>query len=301
MNNALVNIVSKILEKVRRIGFKLADEKEINYGVQLTFEKNGKTIKLNIYHSQKKGYSFVFPKTKDSSEKKMLENLIEYFRNKDKKEEHDYKIWLGTDESGKGDFFGALCVAGFVSDNLINERLKSVGIQDSKNLSDERIERLAKYLYANFKDKITAIVLMPNKYNELYEKFSLQRKKLNHLLAWMHGRIILDSYKNHKFDAAIIDKFVDKRVILSSLKDLKNIKIVMKVKGESDMAVAAASVIARYHFVQSIKRLEIKYGMKFPKGASEKVKETARDFIKKFGKEKLRDIAKIHFKTYNDL
>ncbi len=297
----LLKIVKQILEKSQKIGFILTDEKAINYGVQLVFTKNGKTVKLNIYYSTKKGYSFVFPPSKDSSEKKMLENLIAYFKNNQKPQEHNFGLWLGTDESGKGDFFGALCAAGFVADKSIVHKLKEMNINDSKTLNDTQIEKMAKFLYANFRDRIQTIVLSPPKYNELYQKFSLQKKKLNHLLAWMHGRIIVDLHRKHRFEIAIVDKFVDKKVIVSSLKDLKDIKLLVKTKAESDVAVAAASIIARYHFVQSIKQLETRYKMDFPKGASNKVIEAANLFAKKYGKERLKEVAKIHFKTYNNI
>ena len=301
MNIMLTEFMKKFLKKSSKIGFTLIDEREINYGVQLVFEKNEKVIKLNIYHSAKKGYSYVFPHGKDSSEKKMLGNLITYFKSLQTEVEHNYNIWLGTDESGKGDFFGALCAAGFIADKTIVKKLKDAGIADSKTLNDANIEKKAKFLYANYKDRIETVVLMPKKYNELYEKFSLQKKKLNHLLAWMHGRIILNLYKKHPFETAIVDKFVDKKVIVSSLKDLKNIKIIVRTKAESDVAVAAASIIARYHFVQSIKMLERKYGINFPKGASKKVNEAGKIFMEKFGKEKMKEVAKIHFKTYTNL
>jgi ribonuclease HIII len=301
MHDKLKDIIKKILEKTSKTGFRLVDEKNIAYGIQLVFEKNERIIKMNVYYSEKKGYSFVFPSSKDSSEKRALESLVTYLKIKDKTEEHNFSVWLGTDESGKGDFFGALSAAGFVADKKIAMILKEKGVTDSKTLSDTQVEKITKFLYANFGNRIESLVLMPEKYNELYRKFSLQKKKLNHLLAWMHGRIILNLYKKHPFDSAIVDKFVDKKVIVSSLKDLKNIKIITRTKAESDPAVAAASIIARYHFVQSIKMLERKYKMTFPKGASQKVIEAGKNFVELYGKERLKEVAKIHFKTYNNL
>ena len=301
MKKELVEIVEKILDKTQKIGFLLINEKEINYGVQLTFFKNNVEIKLNIYHSEKKGYSMVFGQSKDSPEKQMLQSVINYAKAPSVKPEHSHNLWLGTDESGKGDFFGALCTAGFVSDKKIARELIQKGITDSKKLSDKQIVTYAEFIYKRYKNNIATIVLMPAKYNELYQKFVLQKKKLNQLLAWMHGRIIVDLHKKHNFDAAIVDKFADKRVITSSLKELNNIKIITRVRAESDPAVAAASIIARYHFLRSLKILKNKFNITFPKGASNIVVATAKDFSKKFGKSELNEVAKIHFKTYDKI
>lgn len=301
MKKELIQITEKILSKTQKIGFLLDNEKEINYGVQLTFLKNGIEVKLNIYHSDKKGYSFVFAQSKDFSEKRMLQSVINYIKSSSSTGKHSHNIWLGTDESGKGDFFGALCAAGFIADKNIAEIIVHKGIADSKTLSDKQIISYAEFLYKNYKDNIATIVLMPAKYNELYQKFALQKKKLNQLLAWMHGRIIIDLHKKKPVDVAIVDKFASERVILSSLKDLKKIKIVAKIKAESDPAVAAASIIARYHFLQSLKILKNKFGMEFPKGASDKVIKTAKIFSENFSKERLKEVAKIHFKTYDKI
>ncbi|MCK4312822.1 MAG: ribonuclease HIII, partial [Candidatus Cloacimonetes bacterium] len=74
-----------------------------------------------------------------------------------------------------------------------------------------------------------------------------------------------------------------------------------QIKAEEDLAVASASIIARFHFLNGIRDLSEKFGIEFPKGASEKVLETSGEFVKKYSKEKLNEVAKIHFKTYEKI
>ena len=211
--------------------------------------------------------------------------------------DHNWKIWAGTDESGKGDFFGALAVCGFiVKENNVAD-LKKLGVKDCKLLSDPELIKIAEKLYKNYKNNIEVLILQPAKYNELYTKFRQGNKKLNEMLAWMHSRVILNLNEKHKFEGAVVDKFASDRVLIGSLKDMKNVKLVHKIRAEEDIAVAAASIIARYHFLNSISTLSRKYQLEFPKGASEKVIKIGKEFAEKFSKDRLNEVAKIHFKT----
>ena len=107
-------------------------------------------------------------------------------------------------------------------------------------------------------------------------KFRQGNKKLNEMLAWMHARVILNLNEKHKFEGAVVDKFASDRVLTGSLKDMKGVKLIHKVRAEDDIAVAAASIIARYHFLNSIKLISNKFQLEFPKGASAKVIEIGR-------------------------
>ncbi|HGY11075.1 MAG TPA: ribonuclease HIII, partial [Desulfobacterales bacterium] len=215
--------------------------------------------------------------------------------------DHNWKIWAGTDESGKGDFFGPLVVCGFICKTPMLSTLKKIGVKDSKLLKDKDIVYIANQLYAKFSPFIESIVLMPEKYNKLYEKFRSQNQKLNELLAWMHARVILNLHEKHNFEGAVVDKFSNDNTLKSSLKDINQIKLLHKFKGEEDVAVAAASVLARYLFLKSMSEMEKKYEMIFPKGAGKNVKSAAENFVRVFGKAKLRNVSKIHFKTYDDI
>ncbi|MDY6915211.1 MAG: ribonuclease HIII, partial [Candidatus Cloacimonadota bacterium] len=210
---------------------------------------------------------------------------------------HKWGIWCGSDESGKGDFFGPLVAAAFVVKKNELSELLATGVKDSKKITDKNITEITQQLYGKYNKRIKIVVLNPAKYNQLYAKFRQQGKKLNELLAWMHARLILDLHKEFDFSGAVVDKFTSNRNLMASLKDLQQIRIKNVVRAEQDPAVAAASIIARYHFLQNMQMLENKYQMKFPKGANYNVIKTAQSFSQKYGKDKLKEVAKINFKT----
>ncbi|OJU81101.1 MAG: ribonuclease HIII [Chlamydia sp. 32-24] len=200
---------------------------------------------------------------------------------------------IGIDESGKGDFFGPLCVAGvFAFDEQITE-LKKIGVKDSKGLNDQAIAKIAQKIKKNCLHHIVKI--NPYKYNELY----LQFKNLNYLLGWGHATVIEQMIGKSHCHKVIIDQFANEYVVINALKR-KNLEVELtqRHKGEEDIVVAAASILARDTFVNGLLELEEKYGVKLPKGASALTKTAALNFIKKFGKEELHHVCKVHFKTY---
>lgn len=200
--------------------------------------------------------------------------------------------YIGTDESGKGDFFGPLVTAGVLISPELKNKFIELGIKDSKKLDDKTITKLSAHIRNSAVHSI--VVIMPEKYNQLYSSF----KNLNKLLAWGHARVIENILEKKQCTYALSDKFGDESLIQNALMKLgQKINLVQRVRGESDIAVAAASVIARAEFVKRMNELSIKYGIDFPKGASDKVVEAARDFCNKFGKDNIDKIAKTHFKT----
>lgn len=207
-----------------------------------------------------------------------------------------YSTYIGTDESGKGDFFGPLCVAAVLIDENNRQLFIDMGIKDSKTLKDEQMVKMALQIQ---KHSTYSVVAMSNtKYNELYRKF----KNLNKLLAWGHARVIENILEKKPCEYALSDKFGDESLIQNALiKEGKKIKLDQRVRAESDIAVAAASVLARATFVQKMKQMENFYGCKFPKGCSSQVKTSAKHFIEKYGKQRLEEVCKAHFKTYNEV
>ena len=203
---------------------------------------------------------------------------------------------IGTDESGKGDFFGPLVIAGVLVDEKNAEKFHQLGIKDSKKLSDKKMLSLAVEIKKSAPHSIIAI--SNSKYNELYANI----KNLNRLLAWGHARAIENVLINNHCEYALSDKFGDEGLIKSDgKKNGRSIRLEQMCKAESDIAVAAASVLARAVFVQKMKDMENSYGIVFPKGCSGLVKTAAAEFIQKYGKEKLKEVCKAHFKTYNEV
>lgn len=200
---------------------------------------------------------------------------------------------IGIDESGKGDYFGPLVIAAVFVDLTTQGELRLMEVRDSKRLSDGRVLEMAPDIKTICPHSVIAIG--PQKYNELYAKI----KNLNRLLAWGHAKALeMLLERGVTCERAISDQFGDERLILNALQE-KGRKIVLeqRTKAESDLAVAAASILARAEFLLRLKRLSGEVGTTLPKGASPAVELAARMIIKKHGQDRLGTVAKLHFKT----
>jgi ribonuclease HIII len=208
---------------------------------------------------------------------------------------------LGVDESGKGDFFGPLCVAGAYVNASVVKALKDAGVRDSKMIgSDKRIRDLAE-LIRDTPGCITTVVPIGNEaYNRLYKTMH----SVNAILAWGHARVIENlMLQKHRMNPppvrAISDQFAsDKATVAKALMSLgRQVELLQRHKAESDLAVAAASILARNEFVTRLAALEKHYEMRLPKGGSAAVDSAAKDFVAKHGAEKLPLVAKMHFRN----
>jgi len=212
----------------------------------------------------------------------------------------DCRPHIGVDESGKGDFFGPLCVAAVYTDETSVEALQKMKVRDSKAIpSDAEIARIAASIRTAVQGRFSVLVLKPETYNNLYGRIG----NLNRLLAWGHARVIENTLeKVPDCPRALSDQFGNERLIKNALME-RGRKIVMeqRTKGESDIAVAAASILARDAFVHGVKQLEQILRLPLPKGASAAVKEAGAKILAEQGKEKLCMVCKTHFKTYREL
>jgi ribonuclease HIII len=208
---------------------------------------------------------------------------------------------MGVDESGKGDFFGPLCIAGvYVNEKVVNA-WKDAGIRDSKNIgSDKKIKELAE-LIEDTPGCVTTVVAIGNeRYNGLYQKM----RSVNTMLAWGHARVIENLMgQRHRMNPlpvrAISDQFASsKDTVAKALMTMgREIELVQRHRAEEDLAVAAASILARHEFVTRMDAMGKQFGMVFPKGASAAVDAAAKEFITKHGVENLPKVAKMHFRT----
>lgn len=199
---------------------------------------------------------------------------------------------IGIDESGKGDFFGPLCIAGVYADSEGIKRLKSIGVKDSKDISDSQIIVIGNKIKQNFIHHIVKI--NPLKYNELYSQFG----NLNHLLAWGHATAIEQLLLKTKCSNVIVDQFADERVVIRALARKKlELTLTQRHRAEEDLVVAAASILARQTFLEGLHKLGEQFAITLPKGASSKTVKMGREFVQKNGKEMLNQVAKMHFKT----
>lgn len=205
---------------------------------------------------------------------------------------------IGTDESGKGDYFGPLVIAGLWVDKSLEVSLANLGVRDSKQLTDRRCQELALKIREMCSGKYQVVEISPEKYNQLYEQFLREKKNLNHLLAWGHARAIESLLGRQNCKQAIADQFGDEKYIASKLMEKgKTLNLVQTPKAERFISVAAASVLARDHFVSRLNQLSKEAGVNLPKGASSEVIEAAKQIMQKSGADALRKFAKLHFKT----
>lgn len=208
---------------------------------------------------------------------------------------------IGVDESGKGDFFGPMCVAGVYVNEAVINAWKDAGVRDSKNISsDKKISDLAK-LVRETPGCVTTVVPIGNEaYNRLYAKM----KSVNTVLAWGHARVIENLMgQQHRMNPppvrAISDQFASsKSVVEKSLMSLgRSIELVQRHKAEADLAVAAASILARDEFVKRLAALGKAYEVELPKGAGANVDALAKELFTAHGADSLAKIAKMHFRT----
>ncbi len=206
-----------------------------------------------------------------------------------------YEPHFGIDESGKGDFFGPLVVAGVYVNAEIAKTLKDAGVQDSKAISsDARIRQLAAAI-RKARVPSSLVTIAPPRYNDLHRKIG----NVNRMLAWGHARVIEDLCGLcPECPRALSDKFADARVLERALMEKgRNLHLDQRTKAESDYAVAAASILAREKFINWMGEKGTELGLELPRGASERVQSAALKLMSKSGPEVLEHCAKTHFKT----
>lgn len=261
-----------------------------------------------LFSAKKKGVSCTFYQTgKLTVQGKDMGQFIEFYLEPNVLKSFSYtyanvdvnlnkKGRIGIDESGKGDFFGPLCVAGVFAEGEDIVKLKEIGVRDSKTLSEAAIRKIGDQIRKNFAHHIVKI--NPTKYNELIVQFG----NLNKLLAWGHATTIEQLVEKTNCRCVIIDQFADEHVVETALKR-KNLKLdlTQRHRGEEDLVVAAASILARQAFVEGLEKMEKEYNQEFPKGASQKTIEAGRKFLRKHGRENMGKVGKLHFKTLDSI
>ena len=208
---------------------------------------------------------------------------------------------FGVDESGKGDFFGPLVIAGAYTDETNTRALMEAGIMDSKRIgSDLKIRELAKKIRETDGVFVSSITLAPEKYNELYKKFG----NLNKMLGWGHAKVI-ENLHDLRPDCprALSDKFASASLIKRAFSEKgKHIQLDARTKAESDVAVAAASIVARERFINWMRDTSRDMAVDLPRGSSDpRVKIVGRELVAKLGPDVLKRVAKVHFKTAHEI
>lgn len=208
---------------------------------------------------------------------------------------HDWNRWIGTDESGKGDYFGPLVVAGFYVDEDCRDGLLEMGITDGKKVSNSQVHKMAELLWKQYEEHIVVEQKTPKTYNTHYDQLKKRGGNSSRMLADLHIKVIETLAKRKGVKHALVDKFPYNKDI-SHLLTQQDIKIKLETNAERDVAVAAASIIAREKFLTGIETLSNKYEFQLPRGATHVI-DAGKDFIKLNGEKSLRNVAKYHFRT----
>lgn len=207
----------------------------------------------------------------------------------------------GIDESGKGDFFGPLVIAGVNVTADTGAELRALGVCDSKKISsDKKIAMLAAEIKKCVgRENFAIIHFKMETYNRLYEQFG----NLNRMLAWGHAAVVEKLLEqNPAIPRMLSDQFADQSLIKRALMERgRQIIMEQRTKAESDIAVAAASILARNRFVECVGLLEQETGLTLPKGAGPAVKEVAAEILERSGVDGLRRCCKNHFKTFDEV
>jgi ribonuclease HIII len=208
---------------------------------------------------------------------------------------------IGVDESGKGDFFGPMCIAGVYVNPAVTSVLAKAGVRDSKSVgSDREIGRLADIIRGTAGCVVNVVTIG----NEAYNRMHRVNGSVNRILAWGHARVIenlmaLQYQMSPPPQQVVCDQFAsDKDTIERALMGLgRKVAVIQRHKAETDIAVAAASIVARWEFVRRLEKLGETAGVPLPKGASAAVIEAGRKLVAARGGEALGQFAKLHFRT----
>jgi len=305
--NRLFETYKHIKSALKSNNFNVSDYKEIAYGVQFTASTLNWSGLIRIYQNKKGVLRIDYSQLNSGVNAIKIQTLIEGkgissdSKNLNKNVEIGFPI-IGTDESGKGDYFGPLVSAGVYVDERSAKDLIACGVKDSKKLSDSTNSELAQKVAKICKGRFVIIEISPERYNNLYEQFKKEKKNLNTLLAWGHAKAIEEILSKVDCKVAIADQFADESFILGKLQEKgKKLKLIQMHKAEQNISVAAASILARARFLEKLSKLSNKYKIDLPKGASQTVIENAKKVVDMYGKESLRKVAKLHFKTTNEV
>lgn len=183
----------------------------------------------------------------------------------------------GSDEVGTGDYFGPVVVAACIVSKEAAQKLSSLKIQDSKQIKDDQIRRLAPEIKAVCPHSI--LIVQNAKYNEVHQIHNMVDLKCR-----LHNQAYVNLvHKGYTLpDFIIIDQFVQKNSYYRYLKNEKEVisNIHFETKAENKyLSVACASILARNAFLETWDAMETKYDFRFEKGAGTKVDQCAREFV----------------------
>ena len=293
----MANVVLKVSENTRKKMIKYYEDKKKKKKIPyVVFQAQDLDTVITMYESGKVMFQGVSAdidanmwREIDGQSKKKEENTKDY-------EKYYYSSSIGSDEVGTGDYFGPIVVTStYVSKNDI-DFVESLGIKDSKKIDDNKILNIAPKLITKIKYK--SLIMNNNEYNEKYRN----DYNINKIKAIMHNKVLwqMVNEENNNYDYIIVDEFARENRYYEYLKGNPNIQknITFMTKAEDkNLAVACASVISRYIFLKEFDKISDTLHIPLPKGAGKDVDIVGKEIVQKFGKEKLKEIAKLNFKN----
>lgn len=293
-NSAEKNILEykNLLEKNN---FSVDEPKLNNYCFEINIFDESDKLKLLVYFG-KRGVKTVLQGNKETELYDKVSSIIfgkTLFSNF-KEELIEPEAYIGTDESGKGDYFGPLVIAGVFVDRQSILKLKEIGVKDSKKILDKDIKIISVKIKKIIGSQFNIISISPKTYNDLHKKMV----NINKILGWAHAKVLENILINNEADEAISDKFGDESLINNALQEKgKKLKLHQVIKAERYTAVAAASILARNKFNEWFEIQNNKLKITIPKGASDLVNKAAIKIKNEYGDEFIKDLVKLHFKN----
>lgn len=226
-----------------------------------------------------------------------LENTKEKQEEAKKADEKYYNTnAVGSDEVGTGDYFGPIVVTATYVKKEDIPYLESLGVGDSKKIDDSKILKIAPEIAKRVKYR--SIILSNKEYNEKYAKDI----NMNKIKAIMHNKVLYQLMVEEKpeVDYIIVDEFAREARYYEYLRDVRDAQrgITFITKAEDkNLAVASGSIISRYIFLKEFDKLCDSIHIPLPKGAGKDVDTIGEEVVEKYGKDKLKEIAKFNFKN----
>lgn len=280
-------------ELLRGAGVSISSEKELPYGVQLTLEASGKRCRVNLYHSAKKGSSMV-PAGGDPD---LLRRVQTILGGKPLESSLLHKgIRAGTDEAGKGDYFGPLVAAAVSCGEEACMKLLEAGAGDSKRLTRGKVRELYEMI-TEMADIIYSVrSISPGDYNTLFAGFRSRGMNSLDIQAKVHGEAISGILeKGARPERVIVDRFCEMPRLKPWLPgNCPPVELMVRAE-DREPAVAAASIIARSVYLEELQLLSARFGVAISPGAGAPVDLTGKSLVSAWGEQVLVKTAKLHF------
>jgi len=287
-------IVKKIKAELEK-NFNQVNMVDVEHGVRIALVDQELYLEIVTIYNSKDIINIVYNK-KNKELNQLIPKLLGKYQ---KRLEVSQKSYIGIDESGKGDYFGPLVIGGFISNEEIDEELLSMGVKDGKLLTDKKVKQLGQYLIENYSENHTIIPIEPEYYNSHYAKLRLVGGNMQKIIEGGQKEVVQRLVARNKEIACILSDatggkkyYKDEHIVQSQTIPYKE-----AINAERNPAVAAAGILARYTFLLWLETHSQKYHIDLYKGANNKVIQSAINYIEKYGKDTLFQVAKLHFKT----